>query len=175
MPVINRHGGHVDKFMGDGLMAVFGAPENYPDHAERAVRAAIEIADAVHRSEGVGFQIGVGVNTGRVIAGSIGGGGRLNFSVIGDAVNVASRVESATRDTDDDVLVTQETAEQLPPAINAESRGVHELKGIDRSVELFAVSIGEPAGLVPGEEPLPVPEQVPQEFGSRAAGGLAQL
>jgi len=175
VPIINRHGGHVDKFMGDGLMAVFGAPENFPDHAERAVRAACELTTAVHRVHKLGFSIGVGVNSGRVVAGSIGGGGRLNFSVIGDPVNIASRVEAATRDTDDEILVTSETVALLPPAITVEPRGTRELKGIDRPVELFAVAIGEAEGSRPGEEPLPLPDVVPGELGSRSGGGLAQL
>jgi class 3 adenylate cyclase len=176
VPIIKRHGGHVDKFMGDGLMAVFGAPENYPDHAERAVRSACEIVNAVHRDSKLDFKIGVGVNTGRVVAGSIGGAGRLNFSVIGDPVNVASRVEAATRETDDEILVTEETADRLPPAITTQPRGTFELKGIDRPIELYAVSIGESEGLAPGEEPLPLPlPDVVPEFGARAGGGLAQL
>ncbi len=174
VPIINRHGGHVDKFMGDGLMAIFGAPENYPDHAERAVRAACEIVHAVNRDEKLEFKLGVGVNSGPVIAGSIGGAGRLNFSVIGDPVNVASRVEAATRDTDDEILVTQETAQLLPSAITTEPRGTRELKGIDRPIELYAVSIGEPEGSKPGEEPLPLPDVVP-ELGRSTSGGLAQL
>ena len=96
VPVIAVEGGHVDKFVGDGLMAVFGAPQPFSDHADRALRAAIEIDRRVNR-EGRrrAFELGVGVNTGPVVAGSIGGAGRLNFSVIGDAVNVAARVEAA--------------------------------------------------------------------------------
>ena len=112
--MIAADGGHVDKFEGDGLMAVFGAPEPFPDHADRAVRAAIEIDRRVNREgEGGRFELGVGVNTGRVVAGSIGGAGRLNFSVIGDAVNVAARVEAATRELGDDVLLTEATHERL--------------------------------------------------------------
>ena len=109
VPIVTRHGGHVDKFMGDGLLAVFGAPESHPDHADRAVRAACEMATRVNSDEGPGLRIGVGVNSGRVIAGSIGGAGRLNFSVIGDSVNVAARVEAATRMVDEDVLITEAT------------------------------------------------------------------
>ena len=102
VPIIAEHGGHVDKFEGDGLLAVFGAPEPFADHADRAVRAACEIGTAVNeRGEAGELRVGVGVNTGNVIAGAIGGAGRLNFSVIGGAVNVAARVEAQTRETDD--------------------------------------------------------------------------
>ena len=139
VPVIGAEGGHVDKFEGDGLMAVFGAPEPYPDHAERAVRAALEIDARVNEAgEGGGFRLGVGLNTGRVIAGSVGGGGRLNFSVIGDAVNVASRVQAETRNTGAAVLVAAATAAELGPGFVVSSHGMHELKGLDRPVELLA-------------------------------------
>ena len=108
VPAVTRHGGHVDKFLGDGLLAVFGAPEGYPDHADRAVAAGLEVVRAVNLA-GSELLVGVGINTGDVIAGSIGGAGRLNFSVIGDAVNVCARVEAATRDTGDDLLLTAAT------------------------------------------------------------------
>ena len=96
VPVIDRHGGHVDKFIGDGLLAVFGPPEGLSDHADRAVAAGLEVVEAVRQADGE-LLVCVGISTGRVVAGSIGGAGRLNFSVIGDAVNVAARVEAATR------------------------------------------------------------------------------
>lgn len=139
VPIIAAEGGHVDKFEGDGLMAVFGAPQAFGDHAERAVRAALEIDRRVNREgEGGSFELGLGINTGRVVAGSVGGGGRLNFSVIGGAVNVASRVEAATRRTGDPVLITAETRAALGAGFEATSRGSHRLKGLDRPLELFA-------------------------------------
>jgi len=137
VPIIDRHGGHVDKFMGDGLLAVFGAPEGYDDHADRAVDAAREIVAAINRP-GTQLRVGAGVNTGRVIAGSIGGAGRLNFSVIGDAVNVAARVEAATRETGDDLLITRATCEALTRECDVESRGTVPLKGKAEPVEVLA-------------------------------------
>jgi adenylate cyclase len=137
VPIVDRHGGHVDKFIGDGLLAVFGAPETYPDHADRAVRAACEIATAVNAGDS-GLTVGVGVNTGRVVAGSIGGGGRLNFSVIGDAVNVAARVEGATRQTGDDVLITGATRDLMLGRPALVSRGTIPLKGKAEPLEVFA-------------------------------------
>ena len=144
VPIIARHGGHVDKFVGDGLLAVFGAPESFSDHADRAVAAAVEMAKEMNRSEEPGLQVGIGVNTGRVIAGSIGGAGRLNFSVIGDPVNVASRVEAKTRETGDDVLITAETRDRLSTAIELEPRGSQVLKGKDEPVELYAPTVTLP-------------------------------
>jgi adenylate cyclase len=137
VPIVARHGGHVDKFIGDGLLAVFGAPETYPDHADRAVSAACEIAAAVKAGD-TGLSVGVGVNTGRVVAGSIGGGGRLNFSVIGDAVNVAARVEGATRQTGDDVLITDATRSLMLGGPELVSRGTIPLKGKAEPLEVFA-------------------------------------
>jgi class 3 adenylate cyclase len=138
VPIIAREGGHVDKFIGDGLLAVFGAPESFPDHADRAVRAAIAIARRVNHGDGDLLNVGVGVNSGKVIAGSIGGAGRLNFSVIGDAVNVAARVEAETRETGDEVLITASTHELLEESIEVEPRGPRALKGKEEPVELFA-------------------------------------
>lgn len=140
VPIISAEGGHVDKFEGDGLMAVFGAPQPFADHARRAVRAAIEIDRLVnHEGEGGRFELGIGVNSGRVLAGAIGGAGRLNFSVIGDTVNVAARVEAATRVIGDDVLITAATRDRLDSGFELRSRGEHELRGIERPVELYAL------------------------------------
>ncbi len=150
VPIIAGHGGHIDKFEGDGLLAVFGAPEPFADHADRAVRAACEIATAVNAEGRAGeLRVGVGVNSGSVIAGAIGGAGRLNFSVIGGAVNVAARVEAHTRETGDDILITGETWKRLSHEFEAESRGKAELRGVAEPVALYAPSV---AGRV--EEPV---------------------
>ena len=109
VPIILGHGGHASKFIGDGLLAVFGAPERLTDHADRAVAAALELPGAVGGTHGGELRVGVGVNSGVVVAGTVGGGGRLDFTVIGDAVNTAARVEAATRETGDDVLITEAT------------------------------------------------------------------
>ena len=114
VPIVTACGGHANKFIGDGLLAIFGAPARLDDHADRAVRAALEIGALNGRAEADGLRVGVGVNTGEVVVGTIGGGGRLDFTVIGDAVNTAARVEAATRETGDDVLITAATP-RAPP------------------------------------------------------------
>ena len=106
VPCVTEHGGHANKFLGDGLLAVFGAPERLPDHADRAVAAAGAIARQLARRFGTELTVGIGINSGPVVVGSVGGGGRLEFAVIGDAVNIAARVEHLTRETGDIVLVT---------------------------------------------------------------------
>jgi adenylate cyclase len=165
VPVVTRHGGHVDKFEGDGLLAVFGAPEPFPDHADRAVAAAVEMAARVNRRDGLVFKIRVGVNTGVVVAGSIGGGGRLNFSVIGDPVNVAARTEKATRDTGDDVLITAATAERLRSDFGLRERSGISMKGIDEPVTLYAPT-------VPDEIPSEPGDGHAETFGMRLRGAL---
>src|SRR5205823_7424518 len=132
--------GRVDKFVGDGLMAVFGAPNRQSDHADRALEAALEVAQAVADADDVDLQIGVGLNSGTVVAGNIGGAGRLEFGVIGDPVNVAARVEAATRQTGDTVLIAQRTCELLSEDRRATltERADVALKGKTETVRLFA-------------------------------------
>lgn len=113
VPAITACGGHANKFIGDGLLAVFGAPERRDDHADRAVAAALRIAELVAGRYGDGLRIGIGVNSGPVVAGTIGGGGHVEFTVIGDAVNIAARVERVTRATGDTILVTDATCALL--------------------------------------------------------------
>ena len=92
--VVAGHGGMIDKFQGDAVMAIFGAPEPQPDHAGLALRCAIAMQERQDElnEEGWGVEdlpvlgVGIGVNTGRVIAGTVGGGGRLEYTVVGDAV-----------------------------------------------------------------------------------------
>jgi class 3 adenylate cyclase len=139
VPIVLRHGGHANKFIGDGLLAVFGAPERLVDHAERAVRAGLEIARAVAEAYQGELRVGIGVNSGRVLVGTIGGGGRLDFTVIGDTVNTASRVESATRQTDDDMLITETTLSQISEdGVRWVERPPVPLKGKEQVVRLYA-------------------------------------
>ncbi len=143
VPVLARHGGHANKFVGDGLLAVFGAPDHLPDHADRAVRAAMEIVTAVAERFGGAVRIGIGVNSGPVVAGTIGGGGRVEFTVIGDPVNTASRVESVTRETGDDILITEATRCLLTPGVGTfVERPTVQLKGKTERVRLHAPAPG---------------------------------
>jgi adenylate cyclase len=144
VPVVTKHGGHANKFIGDGMLAVFGAPERHADHADRAVAAAIDIASCVQKHFGGELRVGIGVNSGRVLVGTVGGGGRLDFTVIGDAVNTASRVESATRETGDDVLVTEATLDLLTGGRDGwKERPPIPLKGKAERVRLYAAANGD--------------------------------
>jgi adenylate cyclase len=137
VPIILRHGGHANKFIGDGLLAVFGAPDRLLDHATRAVAAGRDIVETIHRLRD-GLDIGVGINSGNVVAGTIGGGGRVDFTVIGDTVNTASRVESATRDTGDNLLITHATWSLLDDKNAWIERPAVPLKGKSQPVRIYA-------------------------------------
>ena len=136
--IVTEHGGHANKFIGDGLLAVFGAPARLEYHAGGSADAALEIARTVREAYDGELRVGVGVNSGVVMSGTIGGGGRLDFTVIGDVVNTASPVESATRETGDDVLITQSTLELLSESDGWEERDPIPLKGKSDRIQLFA-------------------------------------
>jgi adenylate cyclase len=140
VPAVVDAGGHVNKFLGDGALAVFGAPNDLADHADAAVNAAVRIQRLVAERFGGALRIGIGINTGVVIAGTIGGGGKLEFTLIGDTVNVAARVEQFTKTTSDAILLTHHTVEALngrsPELID---RGAHALKGKSAPVQLFGL------------------------------------
>ena len=107
------------------------------------------------------------MNSGSVVAGSIGGAGRLSFSVIGDAVNLAARVEAATRETGDPVLITGATRALLSETIEVESRGEREIRGYDRRVELYAPLVPVALATGPGAD-------VNDPLGDPTVGGLGR-
>jgi class 3 adenylate cyclase len=140
VPAVVDAGGHVNKFLGDGALAVFGAPNDLADHANAAVNAAVLIHRLVAERFGGELRIGIGINTGVVIAGTIGGGGKLEFTLIGDTVNVAARVEQLTKTTGDAILLTQHCVDALasrPSALT--DRGFHALKGKSAPVQIFGL------------------------------------
>ena len=142
VPAVVDAGGHVNKFLGDGALAVFGAPNDLSYHADAAVNAAALIHRLVAERFGGTLRIGIGINTGVVIAGTIGGGRKLEFTLIGDTVNVASRVEQLTKTTGDTVLLTQQSVDALisrPAGLT--DRGSHTLKGKSATVNVFGLDL----------------------------------
>ena len=110
------------------------------DHAEAALRTAVVIDRLVAERFGAELRIGIGINTGVVIAGTIGGGGKLEFTLIGDTVNVAARVEQLTKTTDDTILVTQPCLDALASRpTGLIDHGSHALKGKSAPVQVFSV------------------------------------
>ena len=145
VPTVVDAGGHVNKFLDDGALAVFGAPNDLAAHADAAVRAAVLIQRLVAERFGGELRIGIGINTGVVIAGTIGAGGHLEFTLIGDTTNVAARVEQLTKATGDAILLTQQTVDALStrsPGLT--DRGSYALKGKSAGVKVFGLG---PAGL----------------------------
>ena len=118
--------------------AVFGAPNDLADHADVAVlihRLVVECFVGALR-------IGIGINTGVVIAGTIGGAGKLEFTLIGDAVNVAARVEQLTKTTGDTILLTNQTVDALVSRPSGlVERGSHALKGKSAAIRVFGVEM----------------------------------
>ena len=115
--IVDEHGGVIDKYTGDGVMALFGAPISRPDDPQRAVRAALAIDTRMHQlarelaaEDLPNPEVGIGVNTSRVIAGNIGSPSRLNYTVLGDGVNLASRLENLTKRYEVPILVGEATA-----------------------------------------------------------------
>lgn len=147
--VVEKHGGHVDKFLGDGLMAWFVETPGTADlGAPRGVAAAKELLHSVEAlnaefvARGVApIHIGVGLHGGEVVRGNLGAGHRKQWTVIGDTVNLASRMESMTKALERDILFTAPVAAQLPAA-QAEPLGEHEIRGQPRPVACFSVRAG---------------------------------
>jgi adenylate cyclase len=143
VPAVVDAGGHVNKFLGDGALAVFGAPNDLADHADAALSAAVLIHRFVAERFDGALRIGIGINTGVVIAGTIGGATKLEFTLIGDTVNVAARVEQLTKTTSDAILVTELTVDALtsrPPGLA--DRGPYAVKGKSAAIQVFALDRG---------------------------------
>jgi adenylate cyclase len=145
---IFRAGGTLDKFIGDCVMAFFGAPVAQPDHAVRAVRAAVEIQqglaawNARRAAEGLpGFRARVALNSGPVVVGDIGSARRVDYTVLGNTVNVAARLEAFVAEPDD-VVLGPTTYLLLDGAIPTEPLGEFQLKGLQQRIQAYRVAKG---------------------------------
>jgi adenylate cyclase len=105
---VQKHGGMVDKYIGDAMMAIFNAPMDLLHHERIAVECAKEIQENIIKAN-IGVEIGVGVNTGEAVIGNMGSDTRFDYSAIGDAVNTAARLESATKEAGVNILIGEET------------------------------------------------------------------
>jgi adenylate cyclase len=146
---ILAQGGTVDKFIGDAVMAVFGAPVAYPDHARRALQAALNLAQAAREFRTwmeqrfsalhlPGFAIGIGLHTGEAIVGNIGSPKRLEFTSIGDTVNAASRLESLTKELGWTIVASQSTVAAASGVMTGRQE-IRTVKGRQEPLEVFEV------------------------------------
>ncbi len=141
--IIIKNKGMVDKYIGDAVMAVWGSPLHDPDHATNAVQAALEMVEALRQSgddlqlAGHGVAIGIGINSGTVSAGNFGCERRFDYTVLGDSVNLASRVEEQTKKYPVEILITEYTQKLLPANSNSRFIDTVVVKGRKKPVILF--------------------------------------
>lgn len=142
--IIFRYGGTLDKYMGDGIMAFYGAPRNQPNHAELAVRTAQEMLKETKQlqlqwtKEGKPYlNIGIGINTGEVVVGSIGSEQRLDYTIIGDNVNLASRLESLNKEYGTNIIISQFTAQKLDNQFPLRELGQVQIRGREKPVIIY--------------------------------------
>jgi len=141
--VVFRHGGSLDKFIGDCIMAIWGAPLDDPDHARNAVACALDMADTLQAfkrelgAEHTDFDVGIGLHSGAAVVGLMGSQKRLEYTAIGDTVNLASRIEGLTKDAKRRILVSRDTAERCTDAFDFVSCGTFPVKGRAQPVELL--------------------------------------
>jgi len=140
---VHARGGTVNKFLGDGLLALFGAPDEHPNHAPAAAAAAHEILDAVDRLRARGgvwrhLNVGIGLDTGHVVCGAVGGASRLEYTAIGTTVNRAARLQGLTRRANRRIVMSDSCVEQLGRRARVESLGAVRLKGFADPVPVYA-------------------------------------
>jgi adenylate cyclase len=147
---VDAQGGTVDKFLGDGMMAFFGAPDRLKGHAAAAVRAAAQIREdlaadnLIAEAEGrVAFRVRIGIHTGPVIVGNIGASDRVNYTIVGDTVNVSQRLQGLGKELAPDaattIAISGETASRLNGRFETTPAGWHRLRGRGEAVEVFLV------------------------------------
>ena len=141
--VIFKYEGTLDKYIGDAIMAVFGAPIDMPDHAERAIRTALEMQERLaewnaERKEGPAFRVRIGINSGKAMAGEIGSVNKKEYTVLGDTVNIASRLESSVAKPGM-VVVGENTYRMVEDRFAFQPLGSFSLKGKEKEVLVFGV------------------------------------
>ena len=141
---IRAHGGLVVQFIGDEIEAVFGAPIAEPRHADHAVAAALEMGRRLEtlnesrRAAGaIALRHGIGVHTGEVIVASVGSPERLSYALVGDPVNLASRIQGLTKEVGGDILVSGDTVRRLKEPFTLEALPAVRVKGRLAEVEVY--------------------------------------
>ncbi len=144
--IIFKYEGTLDKFIGDAIMAVFGAPVAHPDDPQRALRTAVEMREELKKLQekwkGEGrpaFDIGIGINTGEVVAGNIGSSERMDYTVIGDNVNLASRLESLNKEHQTHILISEDTYQKVKDVAKVRPIEPVKVKGKEKEVMIYEV------------------------------------
>ena len=145
--IVKKYGGTVDKFVGDAIMVLFGAPISYNDNAKRAVQAAMEMYAQLEKipcgnlkfPEGIKLDIGIGIHYGPVIVGQIGSADKTNYTVIGDTVNLASRLEGLTKLYGARIIISEAVRDELDESMNALLLDSVKVKGKTESVFIYRV------------------------------------
>jgi hypothetical protein len=136
----DRYEGHIVSLKGDGFLTLFGYPTAHEEDAVRAVRSGLEIVTAVSQLVYTPpLQVRIGIHTGRVLAGNIGSPDRLSWTLVGDPVNVASRLQGLNKDFGSDILLSAETARRLEAPANLEPLSAVTVKGKATAVEVYRV------------------------------------
>ncbi|MBU0540684.1 adenylate/guanylate cyclase domain-containing protein, partial [Patescibacteria group bacterium] len=148
--IVFANGGTLDKYIGDAVMAFWNAPLDQPDHAERAVKTALEMQEALKDLNaqgafpaGVGLKIGIGVNTGEMVVGNMGSEMRFDYTVLGDNVNLASRIESLTKEYAAGILISEATKDAIGASFRTKFIDTVKVRGKNESVKLYAVDAAE--------------------------------
>ncbi len=138
--VVFKHSGTLDKFLGDGMLVVFGIPHALPDDSLRAVRAALEMARAVKETGAqYNLEMGFALNTGEVIFGNIGSSQRMEFTVIGDTVNTAARIESLNRGSGTRILISESTYKEISSKVSVKELSDEVIRGKSGTVRLYEI------------------------------------
>ncbi len=138
---VRKYRGTVDKFMGDGMLAVFGAPELLPDHADQALAAAREMQQVMvkinENNPGPDVRIGIGLHAGELVVGCLGSGVRMEFTVLGDTVNTSSRLESMTKERGVDLLISADAVSRLSDKGGLREEGEVRIRGRQKPLAVW--------------------------------------
>ena len=144
--IVIKHKGILDKYIGDSIMAIFGVPISYEDDPKRAVLAALDMRDELNKLNkgfgekyGIELKLGIGINTGKAIAGNIGSSERMEYTVVGDIVNATSRIEGLSKRVPNSILIGQSTYEKVNEIVQVKEWELVRVRGKEDLVQVYEV------------------------------------
>ena len=135
---VKKYGGMVDKYIGDAMMAIFNAPMDLKKHEHQAILAALEIKTKMKESD-LDIDIGIGVNTGDAVIGNMGSDTRFDYTAIGDAVNLAARLESSCKTVGKDLVIGEETIKNYNGTMYQKLDSIH-VKGKEKPINIYTIA-----------------------------------